>query len=279
MRPLLLALLAFATPFAFAQKAPPPTVAPSAIIVTVNMTGSPMTGTCGYSMNLSWTAQNASVCTKSGSWSGSGLPASGSEVVSVGVSPSTYTLQCSSSTDSRQLTWVNPTLNTDGTAASLSGNKIFHSNTSGGVESATAIVLTPQRTSYMLSGLPAGMRYVGAKATSTAGVDSLMSGIASVQITLPVGSSTVQATCTPPPEPRPPTGVTIANAVWDTVSNGTRVGRDVGTIPLEVTCLGEKALITQGTAEYWAVPRDQVTLYRKPRSARLLGRCETVKPS
>jgi hypothetical protein len=262
------------------ERAAPPTVSPSAVTVTVALTGTPLTGTCGYTMNLSWTAQNASVCTKSGAWSGSGAPASGSEQVQVTAAQQTYTLQCSSNTDSRNITWVNPTQNTDGTNVSLSGNKVYHANSAANIETGAPIVLTPARTTYLLSGLPAGPRYVGLKATGSTGLDSAMSNLANVTITLPVGSDSVQATCTPPPEPKPPTGVTIASAVWERLNTGAgvKVGRDVGTIGLDVQCLGTEAVLLQGTVEYWAVPRDLVTLYRKPKSVMLLGQCELRQP-
>jgi hypothetical protein len=256
---------------------------PKAIVVTVNLNGSPLTGTCGYTTNLNWTASGASVCTKSGAWSGNGA-ASGSESVQVNSATATFTLTCSSNTDSRTLTWVNPTQNTDGTTATLSGNKVYHAASAANIESANPpIVLTPAKTTYVLAGLPAGPRVVGVKATgpTTQGsLDSAMSALASASITLPTGVDTVTATCTPPAEPKPPTGITIAATVWDVRNDprgGQRIGRDVGVIQLDVACLGTEAYLTQqnGDIEYWKVPRTDppTKFYRKPRSAIVVGRC------
>ncbi|HLB84439.1 MAG TPA: hypothetical protein VJK00_06895, partial [Steroidobacteraceae bacterium] len=94
---------------------------------------------------------------------------------------------------------------------------------------------------------------------------------------------------TVPPEPKPPTGVTIASTVWDVRrSMGTSaiaVGRDVGVIELGAACIGDAPLITQmlsdgSEAQYWDVGnrnRPEITIYRKPRSTMLLGQCE-VRP-
>ena len=277
----LFALALVVTSLPAPAQAPAPTISadPKAITVTVSLTGSPMTGTCPYQMNLSWTASNASVCTKTGAWSGSGN-ASGSESVEVNAASQTYTLTCSSNTDSRTVSWTNPTQNTNGTAATITSNKVYHASSAANIESGTPITLTPAKTSYVLAGLPAGPRAVGVKATNAAGSDSLISNIATATITLPTGVDTVQAGCTTPPEPKPPTGVTIASTVWEILRTGTgqKVGRDVGLIDLGVACLGEAALIVQGPlegprTEYWGVPRDLVRIYRKPKSQVLLGQC------
>jgi hypothetical protein len=228
-------------------------------------------------MNLSWTATNASVCTKTGAWSGSGS-ASGSESVSVNAASSTYTLTCSSNTDSRTVSWTNPTQNTDGSAANLSGNKVYHANSAANIEAGTPIVLTPAKTTYVLAGLPAGPRVIGVKATGPAPnlFDSAMSALATATIVLPTGVDTVQAGCTTPPEPKPPTAVTISSTVWEALHNYRfeRVGRDVGTIPLNTLCLGNGPYILQGDVEYWGVPKALITLYRKPKSEMFVARCE-----
>jgi hypothetical protein len=119
------------------------------------------------------------------------------------------------------------------------------------------------------------------KATGSTGMDSAMSALASANITLPVGADTVQAACTPPAEPKPPSGVTIAATVWDVMNDprgGQRVGRDFGVIGLGVACIGTEAYITQqgGSVEYWKVALSDVTRYRKPRSAIVVARCQLV---
>jgi hypothetical protein len=260
-------------------------IEPNATVITVNLTASPTTGTCPYSSNLSWSATNASACTKSGSWSGS-AGASGSQPVEINSAQMTFTLTCSAATESATVRWTNPTQNVDGSAATLKGNKVYHAAISNDVANAPPIVLTPATTSYVLTGLPAGPRYVGVRATSNVSpfFDSDMAGPATTTITLPSGAATVQATCSTPPTPKPPTAVTISSTVWDSIPGreGIYVGRDVGTIEVGIECVGQEPVTVQAgeadvPAEYWAVRREDVTLYRKPRSEVVLARC--VLPS
>jgi len=276
-----------------ADRAAAPTIGPTpqALQVNVSMTGSPLTGTCGYSSNLSWSATNASTCSKTGSWGPGTVAASGSETVTVNGPTNTFTLTCSSNTDSRELTWTNPTTNVDGSSTTLSGNKVFHSNAASTIDTQNPpIVLTPAKTGYLLTGLPAGPRVVGIKATGAApnALDSAMSALASVNIVLPSGAITLQATCTPPPEPKPPTAVTIGSTVWDTKGkgNGLKIGTDVGFIALDVKCLGIAPQIIENAVdgaendyEYWELDKNLTRIYPrvKPRPGILVGRCEVPR--
>jgi hypothetical protein len=257
------------------------TVDPQATQIVVSLSASPVTGVCPYTSNVSWSATNAIVCSKSGSWSGTAA-ASGSQPIEVNSSQMTLTLTCSANTESATLNWVNPTQNTDGTAVSLKGNKVFHANLANEVGNAPPIVIEPAKTTYLLTGLPAGVRYAGVKATSSVSpfIDSNMSNIVSWTVVLPSGSATQQLTCTTPPTPKPPTAVTIGSTVWDSLPSrdGIRVGRYVGLIGVPVECVGREPVTSQyqGTdvpAEYWAVRREDVTLTRNPRGDLLLARC------
>lgn len=254
-------------------------VSPRGATVEVDLTVTPATGYCPYNANVTWTASGASVCQKSGYWSGT-TTASGSENVTVSATSATFTMTCSSNTDFRDLTWTNPTTNTDNSAVQLTGNKVYHGASSANIETATPIVITPAATTYRVSGLPSGMRYFGVKATGQGNVDSAMSNLVSVTVTLPSGAKTETVGCTTPPPPKPPTGVTIASTVWEFVIKGQGAnqrpapGRDVGVIELGTLCLGHQPLIVEELAEYWGVPKSEVKTYRKPKSNVLLGRCQ-----
>jgi hypothetical protein len=263
------------------------TVTPQATQIVVTLNASPTTGTCPYTSNVSWSATNASACTMSGSWSGTAA-ASGSRPVEVNSSQMTLTLTCSANTESALLKWTNPTQNVDGTAVGLKGNKVFHAPLANEVINAPPIVIepavaAPTQATYLLTGLPAGVRYAGVRATSSVSpfFDSDMSNVVSWTVVLPSGSATKQLGCTTPPTPKPPTAVTIGSTVWDSIPGreGIFVGRDVGTIGVPVDCVGQEPVTVQSQAgsdvlaEYWAVRRDDVTLYRKPRSQIVLARC------
>jgi hypothetical protein len=269
-------LLVLCAPAILAQQL---AVSPRGATVDVQLSVTPATGYCSYTANITWSAPNASVCLKSGYWSGS-TTASGSESMSISSTSATFTLTCSANTDYRDLTWTNPTTNTDNSAVQLTGNKVYHGPASSGIENTTPIVITPAATTYRVSGLPSGIRYFGVKATGQAGVDSAMSNLVSATVALPSGVKTVTVGCTTPPPPKPPTGVTIAETVWEFTIKGQgddqrySPGRDVGVIALGTLCLGEKPVIVEEYAEYWGVPRAKVKTYRKPKSSLLLGRCQ-----
>jgi len=259
-------------------------VSPRGATVEVDLTVTPATGYCPYNANVTWSAPNASVCVKSGYWSGNAV-ASGSETSTISSTSATFTLTCSASTDYRDVTWTNPTTNTDNSPVQLTGNKVFHGPSSSAIETTTPIVITPPATTYRVSGLPSGTRYFGVKAIGQGNTDSAMSNLVSVTVTLPSAAKTVTVGCTTPPPPKPPTGVTIASTVWEYTIKGQgenqrpAPGRDVGVIALGTLCLGSQALIVEDLAEYWGVPRAKVKIYRKPKSSLLLGRCETVSES
>jgi len=285
---MLLPFLLFFTSLRAAEdktKAPPPTVAPSAVTVTVTMTGTPTTGTCPYDMNVQWSATNAGSCNKTGAWTGT-APASGSSTVSVNGPTTTYTMTCSASNDSRQITWTNPTTNTDGTAAVIASNRVYHSNLAAEIASQNPpITLTPKTTGYMLTGLPAGNRFVAVSATSDKNIESALSATAQAVIVMPTGSKTINAGCTPPPTPKPPEAVTISSTVWDTRGslrgNSIKVGSDVGVIALGALCLGEEPATTEVGAdgamvEYWQADKNLVRLRPgvKPRPGILVSVCK-----
>ena len=254
-------------------------VSPRGATVDVTLSVTPTSGYCPYQANITWSASNASVCSKSGYWTGS-TTASGSESYSVAATTATFTLTCSANTDFRDLTWINPTINTDNSPVQLTANKVYHAPSTTSIETATPIVITPAATTYRITGLPAGQRYFGVKAVGQASVESTMSNLVSVSVALPAGAKTVTVGCTTPPPPKPPTGLTIASTVWEFTIKGQGVeqrpspGRDVGVIALGTLCLGHKPLLYEASVEYWGVPRAMVELYRMPKSSLLLGRCE-----
>jgi len=260
------------------------TVSERGATIEVDLTVTPVSGYCPYTANVTWSAPNASVCAKSGYWSGQ-TTASGSETTSISSTSATFTLTCSSNTDFRDLSWTNPTTNTDNSPVQLVGNKVFHSPSSASLETSTPITITPAATTYRVSGLPSGTRYFAVKAVGQGNAESAMSSAVSATIALPSGAKTVTVGCTTPPPPKPPTGLTIASTVWEYTIKGQgenqrpAPGRDVGVIALGTLCLGSKAVIVEDHAEYWGVPRAKVKTYRKPKSNLLLGRCQVQAES
>lgn len=260
-------------------------VDPRGATVEVQLSVTPASGYCPYTANATWSATGASVCAKSGYWTGSATP-SGSTTIEVSATSATFTLTCSANTDHRDLTWSNPTQNVDGSTAKLTGNKVFHASSATALETATPILITPAATTYRVTGLPAGARQFAVKAVGEGNSESALSNAVSATIALPSGAKTVQVGCTTPPPPQPPTGVTVASTVWEYVIKGQGLaqrhspGRDVGVIEMDTLCIGRAPVIEEKHEDsdtvtgYWVVPRAEVKLYRKPKSNVLLGRCE-----
>lgn len=242
---------------------------------TVTLTASPTVAVAPASITLTWSSTEASTCTASGGWSGT-KALSGTQTI-LGVSASTtYTLTCTVGAGIAQVTWTAPTTNTNGTAlTNLAGFKLYWANTSAGVSTATATVINnPTATTYAVAGLSAGTWYFGARAFNTLGLDSDLSNIASKTITL--ASASANAAVTIGTQPNPPTLVTVNQTVhevrygvWDTA-----LGRNVGTIPLGVSC--DAFMVESSGVKYYAVPRDKVVLTKQPKSQTLVARCGTV---
>jgi hypothetical protein len=242
---------------------------------TVTLTASPTSGITPFSTTLTWSSTNATTCAASGSWSGT-KAVSGSETVTGILVNSTFNLTCSSGTGSATLRWSPPTTNTDGSAipstgnGALAGYKLYHATTAAGVASATPVTISGgTTTSYILTGLPAGVRYYGLKATNVAGVDSDMSNSPTNTVNIVSASATASVTVTT--KPNPPTLVTVSTAVLDLKRNSTP-GRVVGYIPLNAPCVGEPVYKTLFST-YYEVPLDNVVLTTTPRSSIVVAKC------
>jgi hypothetical protein len=159
---------------------------------TVVLTASPASVASGSLSTLTWNSTNASNCTASGTWNGT-EPASGSQNTSPLTVTTTYTLTCSGAGGSASqsamvsvtnpgsvaLTWVAPTLNTDGSAVTpLSGYTLYYGTSSSALTSST-LVSGSTTTSYTLTGLSSGTWYFAVAANAADGTQSALSNVAS----------------------------------------------------------------------------------------------------
>jgi hypothetical protein len=143
-----------------------------------------------------------------------------------------------------KLTWVNPTQYTDGTtipAGSLSGNRVEWGTCSGTAFGIVAGSQTlPVSTTYTVTGLTAGTWCFRAYA-SAGGVES--------------GPSVVASKVIAPPQPQPPSGLTVSTPVVYTIVKKVDgfVLLPVGTVPADTPCD-----VTQQVNGYFVVPRAKV---------------------
>jgi hypothetical protein len=180
---------------------------------TVTLTATPASGVGTATPTLTWSTDGfptgATVtCTASGGWTGAKASA-GTQTLPAVTADTTFTLTCSGGTTPATVSWTPPTQNENGTPlTNLSSYKVFAANAAAGVPSATPTTVTAPASSYVVSGLSAGTWYFGVKAVNSAGVESVMSNIASKAITAISASASAAVTVTP--RPNPPTNVTVA---------------------------------------------------------------------
>ena len=262
MKKLLALFLTLFASAAFAQTAP-----------TVTLNADPASGVSPLTVNLTWSSTGAVNCTASGGWSGA-KATSGTQTITGVTANTTYTLTCSAGLGSAAVSWVAPTLNTDGSPyTNAAGFKVFWATTSAGVPSATAVVLNnPATLNYNVTGLAAGTWYFGVKAFNTAGVDSDMSNLGTK--TVAIASASASDSVAVSTKPMPPV-VTVAQTAYEVRKFWIFSSlKEIGTIDLGVSC-SEPIFVKRGT-EYWTVPKDAVTVTGTPRTNVFVAKCAAM---
>jgi trimeric autotransporter adhesin len=171
------------------------TVTVSAAPPTVSLSAGPASVARGGSSTLTWTSTNATACTASGGWTGS-LATGGAKATGAINATTTYTLSCagtggtatqsaivavttSSTGGTATVTWVPPTINTDGTpVTNLSGYTIYYGNSQSDLTQ-SAVVSGAATLSYEITGLASGTWYFAVAADAADGTQSAMSNVGS----------------------------------------------------------------------------------------------------
>lgn len=258
-------LLNIAGGIAHAQSAP-----------TVTLTATPATVVSPGSSTLNWASTNASTCTASGGWTGT-KAVSGSEVISNLKANTSFTLVCSGSTGSAQLSWTPPTQNTDGTPiaatgpGALTGYKIYNAPTSAGVPTGTVTNVPGGATSsFTLTNQPVGTMYYSVSAVNGYPLESVLTGPVSLAIVLP--SASASASVVVQVKPGPPANVNVVQTAWDLKGNGAI--KVVGTIKSLGNPCGKYAYTDAGGARYYEIDVNLVDLTYQPRpGAKIITVC------
>lgn len=234
---------------------------------SVTLTGTPLTGSCPLTVNLTWSSSGVATCTKSGAWTGS-ASLNGTQAAIIN-GASVFTLTCAAANGTVSVSWTPPTQNSDGsTLTDLAGYNLYHAATAANVPSATPVQIPVGSTTSFSA--PAGSRSVGLKSRNTAGTLSVMSALASTTVVVPSDSATVNATCTT--VPNPPTGlVAISTTAYDLKSNG-KLGFMVGRVVLGTAC-GSQVITSQGQRRYYEVSLTDVDLFSMPASPIVVAEC------
>jgi hypothetical protein len=206
-----LAVLAGYAPQVFAQTPPPMT-----------FTASVSSANGSLSTTLTWSAPWAQSCTASGHtlWTGQ-KAASGTLALPAITLSGTYplTLACvgPATANTITLTWVAPTVNTDGSALAkcpsatstgkcLAGFRVYRATNSRLEGAEMTPVNNPNALTWVTGALPAATHYFGLEAVNGDGVPSPMSPIASATVAAST-ARTETITLTVNPVPGSPTGV------------------------------------------------------------------------
>lgn len=136
---------------------------------------------------LTWaTTPAATSCTASGDWSGT-KTAAGTVTLPAVAPPKSYTLKCAWPGDTTAtVRWGQPTTNTDGSPLTdLASYKVYRSMDAATIDAPTStvrVVPAPGLSSVYLN-LSPGTHFFAVKATNAAGLDSVLSNVASKTIT------------------------------------------------------------------------------------------------
>lgn len=234
---------------------------------SVTLNGSPLTGSCPLTVNLTWSSTGVATLTKSGAWTGAAA-LNGTQAVAI-TGPSAFTLTGAAATGAVNLSWTPPTTNQDGSMLTdLAGYNLYHAATAANVPTATPVQIPVGSTHTFQA--PPGPRAVGLKSRNTAGTLSTMSPIATTTVVVATDSATVNATCTS--VPNPPTGLVATSTVaYDLKPNG-KLGFPVGTLALGTACL-PRVITAQGQRKYYEVSLADVDLDTMPASAIVVTEC------
>jgi hypothetical protein len=230
--------------------------------ITVTLTSSAPTGVSPHSHTLTWSAPGATTCTASGSWTGT-KATSGTQTITGLTANASYVLTCTKPAvlGSATVKWTAPTTNTDGTPLTdLVGYRLYHSTLPGTIGSGTPITIAnPAAVSYLVSGLPDGLRYFGMQAY-TATATSSMSGLATKTIAgTPAVSDAETVAVTVTTQPSAPVITVVESTVYnigsfDVTQWKVKTNLPYGTVPIGTRCDATRPAVNS----YYVVPRSAV---------------------
>jgi len=240
----------------------------------VTLTANKTSSTTSFAPVLTWsTTPAAQSCTASGGWSGTKASA-GSQTLATISASTNYTLTCTWSSGSANISWVAPTQNMDGsTLTNLAGFKVLYGTSSASLTNTRTVDDMTQR-STTISSLSPGTWYFTVRAYTSAGKESTNSNVTSKSIVGAQANKSVAITITSATPPPPTTGtwVTVSHNVWDVKqrSDGVWIRNQViGQIAYGRPCNTEFKV----KDAHYLVSWSHTTLSKQPISSRLVALC------
>jgi hypothetical protein len=222
-------------------------VAPTCVLTTTSQTvkaQSPAT------LALTFSSTNAASCTATSTgnqtaWTGS-KALTGAQILTGIKQSADYTYTCAGtplSVGSALLSWMPPTLNTDGSILKdLGSYKLYWGATALGVMANKATVSDPTVLVYTVTDLPPGLTYFAASSVNAGGIEGPLSTAISKTITVPAPltcSQTVHIDVVT--VPNPPSNLTVTDPIAYEVIKTTDAIKlaAIGTVALGVNCKPE----------------------------------------
>lgn len=246
---------------------------------TVTLTAAPASGSGSVTPTLTWSSTEVASCIASGGWSGA-KAISGSQVVAAIVANTVYTLTCSTATGTATLTWVAPTLRTDGSPlTNLAQYGIWAS--APNANSLTRLRNTPApATSHVISALVPGTYFFALTALDAVGLESVLTlPVSKVVTTQSVAASVTVAVQS---LPMPPTSVVavvaginmspayrVSTNSLGVTSRGTAV---LGHVPVGKACTGAVVYTYRGR-DYRRIAQADVLWDRSTPTANVAAPC------
>lgn len=194
---------------------------------------------------LTWSSSpGATVCTASGSWSGTKANA-GTQTLPAITANAAYTLTCSwaATVGAATVNWTAPTTNTDGSAlTNLTGFKIYSGTAPAALTQVTDVPGATMTTGNV-TGLSSATWYFAVSALNSNGAESAFSPVVSkvVNVGAPTATASVAITIRPVPAAPTVTTVTVASVpfvpVFRVGANNVR-GELYGMVPVGRECTG-----------------------------------------
>jgi hypothetical protein len=174
--------------------------APTIWAASVTISVTPTTGIESVTPTVTWSSSGVTTCTATGGWIGA-KAISGSETLPSIDRAASYGLICTDPNGNLIISWTPPTQNTNGTPLTdLAKYRIYVAATISALQTATPVEISAPATTYTVTNVAPGTKFVAVTAVSLAGVESAFSNTPSKNVTGDTATAQAAVSVTPRPK-------------------------------------------------------------------------------